>query len=158
MRRSSVKDTMSKKLVTVKWDQTMESAAEIMEEHRFRHLPVTDDLGVIVGILSDRDLARATNPQKPGFDAEAQVSDSMSWPVVTVDQNMPLKEAAQGMIDEKISAFLVTDADKAIVGIVTSQDLLKVLVELLSGPTNLAKVSFSPVVGELLREVQAAGL
>ena len=136
----------------------MEEAADLMEEHRIRHLPVSDDLGVIVGIISDRDVSRARSPNKPGFDANAKVSDYMSWPVITVSQNLPLREAAQGMVDEKISAFLVTDDAQAIVGIVTSEDMLRALVSLLSAPSRFAKASYSPVVGELLREAQAAGL
>ena len=107
MKRSSVKESMSKKIVTVRWDQRMEEAADLMEEHRIRHLPVSDDLGVIVGIISDRDVSRARSPNKPGFDANAKVSDYMSWPVITVSQNLPLREAAQGMVDEKISAFQI---------------------------------------------------
>jgi acetoin utilization protein AcuB len=158
MKRSSVRESMSKKLITIRWDQPMEEAADLMEEHRFRHLPVADDSGVIVGILSDRDVNRAVNPGKPGFIADAQVSEYMSWPVITVDENLALRDAAQGMIDEKVSAFLVTDANKAIVGIVTSEDMLKALVKLLSPPSGLAKVAYFPVVGELLREAEAAGL
>ncbi len=158
MKRITVEENMSKNLVTIRWDAPVSDASELLEERGFRHLPVVDDLGVVVGILSDRDVSRAMNPGKPGFLTGASVSDFMSWPVLTVDQNLSLREAAQGMIDEKISAFLVTDEKKSVIGIVTSEDLLKTLVKLLSGPSKLTLATYSPVVGELLREAQASGL
>lgn len=158
MKRAPVKQSMSKELSTISWNCHMSEAAEILEEKRFRHLPVTDDMGIIVGILSDRDINRAMNPNHPGFAADSTVSDYMSWPVITVDQNLPLKDAAQGMIDEKISAFLVTDESKMIIGIITSEDLLKAFVHFLSEPNTLTKISYSPIVGEILREAQAAGI
>src|SRR3989344_7376998 len=107
--KDSLKGAMSKKLVTVDWNMHMRKAAELMEERRIRHLPVTDELGIVVGILSDRDIKRAMSPKNPGFSPNGTVCEFMSWPVITVSQDLPLKEAAQGMIDEKISAFLVTD-------------------------------------------------
>jgi acetoin utilization protein AcuB len=136
----------------------MEEAVSLMEKHQFRHLPVTDDSSLIIGILSDRDVVRARNPIKPGFDKTAQVSEYMSWPVITINQNLFIREAAQRMIDEKVSALLVTNDSKEIVGIVTSEDMLKELVKILSEPSRLELASFSPVVSELLREAQSAGL
>jgi acetoin utilization protein AcuB len=158
MKQVSVKQNMSKNTISVRWDLAMSDAAELMEKNEFRHLPVTDDLGVVVGIISDRDVKRAMDPKRPGFMSKVLISEYMSWPVITVNQNFSLREAAQGMIDEKISAFLVTDDAKTIVGIVTSEDLLKALVSLLSAPSTMTKFSYSPVLGELLREAQASGL
>ncbi|MGZ3719156.1 MAG: CBS domain-containing protein [Bdellovibrionota bacterium] len=158
MNRSSVKQQMTGKLVTISWDLPISDASDLMDERGFRHLPVIDDLGVVVGIISDRDVNRAMNPANSGFMPEATVNDYMSWPVITVDQNLPLKDAAQGMIDQKISAFLVTDESKAVVGIVTSEDMLKALVGMLSKPSSFAKLGYSPVVRELLREAQTSGI
>jgi predicted transcriptional regulator len=93
-----------------------------------------------------------------GFFPDSSVDEYMNWPVITVDQNYSLKDAAQGMIDEKISAFLVTDKNKTAVGIITSEDLLRVLATLLANPSVLGKLSYSPLVGEFLRETQTAGL
>jgi len=158
MKKINIKENMSKGLITVNWNVSMQTAAELMEEQRIRHLPVKDELDVIVGILSAHDVNRAMNPDIPGFSPNRIVSEYMSWPVVTVDENLAVKDAAQGMIDEKISAFLVTDKTKNIVGIITSEDLLKVLLSLFSSPSVLTRLSYSPVVGELLREAQSTGI
>ncbi|MGZ3650200.1 MAG: CBS domain-containing protein [Bdellovibrionota bacterium] len=153
-----VKSSMTRNPVTVNIAASLEEAASLMESRGFRHLPVTNDVGSIVGILSDRDVQRARHPGQMRAPTTGDVSTFMSWPVITVHQDMPLREAAQAMIKEKISALLVTDDTKNIVGILTTEDLLQKLVEILPGTSALDKVSYSPVVGELLREVQASGL
>lgn len=79
-----------------------------MERKNIRHLPVVDDEGFVTGILSDRDVARASSPDRPGFMGGRLVSDFMSWPAITVDQSLPLADVAEGMVDEKVSSFLVT--------------------------------------------------
>jgi len=149
---------MTRDLVTVNITTSLEEAASLMESRGFRHLPVINDVGTVVGILSDRDVQRARHPGQMRPPSTGEVSAFMSWPVITVNQNLPLREAVQGMIKEKISALLVTDDKKNIVGILTTEDLLQKLVELLPGSSALDKVSYSPVVSELLREVQASGL
>lgn len=149
---------MSKDLISVRWDAEMQEAADLMEEQRIRHLAVTDELGAVVGILSNRDVNRAMSPKRIGFAPDSKISEYMNWPVITIDQNLSIRDAAQGMIDEKISAFLVTDAAKMIVGIITSEDLLKALSSLLSTPNIASRITYSPVVGELLREAQSSGL
>ena len=68
----------------------------------------------------------------------------MSWPVHTFDKNTDLRFVANQMIAEKISAFLITD-DKKIVGIVTSDDMLKALIELLEDKQVPATISLESV-------------
>ena len=96
-------------------------------------------------MLSDRDVQRAMvstiehEPRGRGtsetivFDPETRVKDYMSWPVEAVDQNTGIKLIAERMIAEKISSFLVSKNEK-IIGIVTTEDLLRVLIELLAEP------------------------
>jgi CBS domain-containing protein len=157
MKDTSITERMSKDVITVGWSTPIQEAADIMEDNQIRHVGVTDDSGMIVGILSDRDIKRAMDPKTSVIAANSEVNEYMSWPVITVPHTMSIQEVAQGMIDEKISAFLVAENDE-IVGIITTEDLLKVLVNLLSPPDKIKKFSYSPVVGELLREAQASGI
>ena len=60
----TTEEIMSKRLVTIPMDRSMSQAQELMRQKSFRHLPVTDDSGTIIGILSDRDLQRAMAEQK----------------------------------------------------------------------------------------------
>lgn len=145
MNKKIVKDNMSAHLVTIGWNESMESAYRRMQSQRIRHLPVTNEGGEVVGLLSDRDVQRsmiseierpvgwAISAETIEFDEDSRVRDYMSWPAVTVDQNTDLRLVAQKMVTEKISSLLVCSGIKT-VGIVTAEDLLKVLVELLSDP------------------------
>ena len=128
-------------LITLSHDASIERANTLMKRHRIRHLPVTDDRGTVIGILSDRDLARAVRSQLDNdpnyraetltFEPDTKVRDYMSWPVITVGASTPMLDTVRMMLKEKISALLVTHEGK-IDGILTTDDLLRVLALLLA--------------------------
>lgn len=157
---NQVKDSMTHKLVTLRWNEPMTEAALLMEERRIRHLPVTDVSGQVIGILSDRDVKQAMNPDRPGFAPNCLVGDYMSWPALTVPEAMPLDKVAEGMIDEKVSAFLVKGKDDEVVGIITSEDLLKFLVATLRDgkPSAWAQLPYTPIVREAMRTAESLGI
>jgi acetoin utilization protein AcuB len=135
-----VKQVMTKRLITVSLTDSVRTAYEIMREHRIRHLPVVDESNDVIGIVSDRDLRRAMKPKKDfsileessiEFDPKFKVAEFMSWPVQTVSEYETVHEIADLMIKEKISAVLVIGEHDRPKGIVTSDDLLKLLVKLL---------------------------
>ena len=129
---------MTKKIITIKVTTPIISAYEDMKEHNIRHLPVVDLTGKLVGIISDRDLLRAANvrmvneiEQEMTFNPHHTVEDFMSWPVQTVSETASVEELAKMMIDEKVSAFVVNGPNQYIKGIITTEDLLQYLIELL---------------------------
>lgn len=136
-------EEMSPNLVTIGWNEATEQAFRQMAIRRVRHLPVVDDAGHVIGILSDRDVQRSMISQidRPSnqpmgdevikFDPDSRVRDYMNWPPKAVDQYTDLRVVAERMIAEKISSFLVL-REECVIGIVTSEDLLKVLVQLLA--------------------------
>lgn len=150
-------ENMTKDLITVGWNQSMGEANRLMEKHRIRHLPVVDDTGLVVGILSNRDVVRSMDPARPDFLDDLNVADRMTWPALTVDENMPIYQVAEGMVDEKVSAFLVTKG-KQVVGIVTSEDLLRLLAKLVKPEPNKKSFLYSPLVKEAMQELQMAGI
>lgn len=163
------KDSMTTSLVSIRWDRPVAEAQVLMEENRIRHLPVVDAEGQLTGILSDRDVNRAMSPRRPVFLEGQTVSHFMSWPAMTVDEEAPLADLAEGMVDEKVSAFLVTRGGREVVGIVTSEDLLRLLHSILKplpsvdgkekpGSSLLERLPYSPVVREALREIQSVGI
>jgi CBS domain-containing protein len=145
MDKKIAKDNMSSPLITIGWNERMESAYRRMQTQRVRHLPVTDESGEIIGVLSDRDVQRSMiskidrpvgqilSDETIQFDAASRVRDYMSWPAKSVDLRADLRSVAARMVDEKVSSILVYDGSTP-VGIVTAEDLLKVLIELLSDP------------------------
>lgn len=82
-----------------------------------RHLPVIDDRGRLVGVVSDRDLI----PSKRAH----RVADVMTRDVVTTRPDVPASEAASVMLDHKISSVLVVNDDQKLVGMVTQTDYLE---------------------------------
>lgn len=133
-------EIMSRKLVTVSLEDSVRKAYQVMKERNIRHLPVTDELGEIIGILSDRDLQRAMLPhvemarnmdEDPAFDPQSTTKDFMSWPVQSIERDRPIAEITRLILMEKVSALLVVDHGKTAVGIITTDDLLKLLLKLL---------------------------
>lgn len=152
--------SMSKNLKTISWQSPMAEAHRLMEDYNIRHLPVVDSSNAIIGVLSDRDVSKAMNPNRPGFAQDTVVGDFMSWPVITVDENRPIKDVAEGMITEKISSFLVTSKGREVVGIITTEDLLRYLVEALGKEkkSSFLDFTYTPLVAELMRETETVGI
>lgn len=153
---------MTKSLVSVRWDYPMQEAATLMQEKNIRHLPVVDHEGNLSGMLSDRDVKRAMDPNFPGFSKGTVVGDFMNWPVISVEQTTPLAKAVKMMMEEKISALLVTRGGNA-VGIITSEDMLRVLYELLlhegkDGKLAILDFTYEPVFREMMRTASSVGI
>jgi CBS domain-containing protein len=134
---------MTKHPLTIGYEETIRKANEMMSQHRFRHLPVTDHLGEVIGILSDRDIQRAMEARKTGIDIELviaphkKVKDYMSWPPHTVRDDGSLADALRFMISEKISAILITSSlTGKIRGILTSEDLIRDYLRILETPSH----------------------
>lgn len=142
---ATAKELMGRKLVTVRDIDSLLSAYQLMKDNGFRHLPVENDEGDIIGVLSHRDIMRAAESEviyEFGHIFEdlklakhLMVEDYMTSPVETVPSDTPLKLLAQKMLDKKISCYLATENDD-VVGIVTTDDLLKYLVFTLDRETD----------------------
>src|SRR5215471_15310442 len=105
-----IHSVMTSRVITAEPSQSLLAARRVMHEGRFRHLPVVH-VGVLVGIISDRDLSRH-NAQT--------VADVMNSNVIVVNPDTPVEVAAQLMVDNKIGALPVVSADdNTLVGIVS---------------------------------------
>lgn len=160
--KTNVKSQMTKSFKSVDWNSPLREAWKLMDENRIRHLPVIGSRGELAGILSDRDVRRAMDPSAPRFREDAVAADYMNWPVLTVEQNTPLAKAVRMMIEEKISALMVTRGP-AVVGIITSEDMLRVLHDILlhedkGGKLALLDFTYEPVWREAQREAASVGL
>jgi len=129
-----VADLMSRKLIAVAPDDTVEVAVQLLRRRGVRHLLVMKK-DRLVGILSDRDIKRAMDPGRTKkklmgigglyFLLEPiLVHEIMTRDPVTVDPDLSAREAAQIMIAERFGALPVEDKGKT-VGIVTETDLLR---------------------------------
>lgn len=116
----------TKKLVSIKEGNTLAEAEDLMNNYNIRHLPVVDSEDILVGILSKSDFIglKYADSRMSGF----TVRDLMSSPVKAVAPDAKVRDVAKLFVDKKISCALVIKNDEA-VGIVTSEDLLRLLAE-----------------------------
>ena len=115
---------------TVDVDTPLRAARELMRQRGIRHLPVRGGDGV-VGLLSDRDLKRALNPDLglPPMD-ELFVGDVAVFDAHTVGEDTPLWQVVGDMADLQIGSVLV-ERDEDLVGIFTATDACRLLGEYL---------------------------
>src|SRR4051812_25532340 len=117
---------MTRDVVVVPPAMELAAARALMERRRIRHLPVVDD-GRLVGILSDRDLLQC---EGSGLDSpEMPVAAAMTPAPITCFISTTVSRVAQMMLDYKIDSVPVVDPVGLLVGLVTSSDLLHLLVE-----------------------------
>jgi acetoin utilization protein AcuB len=107
---------------TIKPDDTLAKAKEMMDAAAFRRLPVVKD-GEIVGMLTERNLR-----EHSGYLDSTKVNVAMSAPVVSVGPNSTVQEAARLMLQRKIGGLPVVERGK-LVGIVTTIDMLRAFLE-----------------------------
>ncbi len=132
-----VSDRMTSEVVTLNEEQSLRDALTLQQRHKIRHIPVVAD-GNIVGILTDRDLKRASPSLLSGIDQErydelldtTRVAQVMTRDPRTVSPETSLKDVAKILIEGKFGALPVIEKN-SLVGIITEIDLLRVLHDLL---------------------------
>ncbi len=129
----TARDVMTENPVTVSAEATVAEAAEILRDLEIRHLPVVQN-GVLVGILSDRDLrdldARllldVEDPEAARARFSVPVVRVMSADVIAVDPETELCELIGIMIETKVGAIPIIDtATRELLGIVSYIDVLR---------------------------------
>jgi CBS domain-containing protein len=158
MKSQNVEAFASHDLPTIRWDQTIDEVALLMEKNHFSHFAITDASGTVVGAISRRDISHAKMSERPGLMAQSRIYEFMNYPALTVPFDVPLEMAAAGMLEHNVSALLVSDEAGKISGIITSDHLLAALIEILASSGPKKRLESSPIVQELVREVQSAGL
>ncbi|HYT55747.1 MAG TPA: CBS domain-containing protein [Verrucomicrobiae bacterium] len=132
---AKVKERMSKSPATVQPDDLLKDALWKMEHGHFRHLPVIDDHGKVIGMLTDRDvrLIRPSLAFVNKEDAAVQlwsiaVQQAAVFDPVKVTPETTLKEAAELMLRWQVGGLPVVGEKDKLIGIITYTDLLRELV------------------------------
>ncbi|MFZ0890740.1 MAG: CBS domain-containing protein [Candidatus Binataceae bacterium] len=132
MEELRVRDIMTRDITTLKRNDKLTLAEDIMHLGRIRHLPVLDDDGQqLVGMVTQRDLFRGALALALGYGRHAQrkmldtlfVKEVMSSDVITTTPDTPLVEAARVLVERKIGCLPVLE-DGRPVGIVTEADFV----------------------------------
>jgi CBS domain-containing protein len=104
-------------------DDTLNAAAQIMWEHDIGCIPVVDEKGSVIGLLTDRDLCMAAYLQGVPLTG-APVTGAMSKQVFTCAANSDLKEAQRLMREKQVRRLPVIDHDGHLAGIISIADIV----------------------------------
>lgn len=116
-----VRDIMARKAITAKPTDDIKKVATVLLQRGINHLPIIDDKGKLVGIVTSWDLAKALAFKK------RTLREIMTQKVVTIKEDEAIDVLAQKMARHKISGVPVVDIENHVVGLVTAEDLSKKL-------------------------------
>jgi acetoin utilization protein AcuB len=158
--------SMTRDVITVGPDDEIATARELMVRHQIRHLPVIVENGVLVGIVTDRDI-RSAMPSMVLSKSEKQdegrrlatmkVKDIMTRNPVTVSPAQTLPDAILMMQKLRFGAFPVVDHEGKLKGIISIRDLMRAFVNVLGleEPGALIGIVVEDKVGQMKGIVDA---
>jgi len=111
-------------------ETSLADAWSIMKARGFRHIPVLSPDQMLLGIVSDRDLLRYANvlERKEGARLPDSVRQIMTSKVLVATATTEIREIAQVMLHERISAMPIIDEMKRPAGMLTVTDILRAIV------------------------------
>lgn len=129
-----VRDLMTAEVATLRADDPLLIADDVMRLGRIRHLPVVDEAGVLQGIVSHSDLLRCALLPRVGDEAESSpshlgdlsVSEVMTRNVVVTTPDSWLRDAAREMFVRKLGCLPVVD-NRELMGILTEADFVRLV-------------------------------
>ncbi|MGP3667797.1 MAG: homocysteine biosynthesis protein [Candidatus Bathyarchaeota archaeon] len=116
-----VKDVMVTDIITAKVTDSIKVVAELILKHNIDHIPIIDEHGKLVGIVTSWDIAKAVAKGSKNLD------EIMTKKVITASAEESLDIVARRLSDNKISGLPVVDEANTVIGIVTTDDLTKFL-------------------------------
>lgn len=135
-----VLDLMSTEVISVSCETTLREAARLMISAGVSGLPVTDDRGKLVGIVTEADFLEKElereHPHRPGllgalFDASSSLAEAetvgevMSEDVVTIGHDASLAEAARVMTSHRVKRLPIVDAEGNLRGVISRHDIVE---------------------------------
>lgn len=142
-----IQDIMTKEVITVREDDTIEKSANLLSTHDLSGLPVVDNEGYVIGIISEGDLIKHNsevqvpafleilggiiyldNPNKYLDDVKKSmgnlVKNAMTKDVIKVSPNEEVEVAAALLVRNKIKRLPVLDEEGKLIGIVSRRDIM----------------------------------
>ena len=160
-----VRDRMTPNPITVTTETSLKDALDLVRSKPFRHLPVVDQSGKLVGIVTEKSLVYASPMPTTTLSvfevdyilSHTKIGQIIQGPVITVGPDLPIEEAARKMVDHRIGCLPVVEGDAqstaALIGIISDTDIFRVFVEGLGGghPSMRITVRVAEEVGSLAR-------
>jgi len=158
--------SMTTDVITIHPETSIAEASELLVRNRVRHLPIIDEDGKLLGIVTDRDI-RSAMPSSVATGEEAererervaqrQVKDIMTTKVVTVSPMNTLEDALLLMQQTKVGGFPVVDAHGLLLGIISIRDLMRAFINVLGieEPGTLLCIVVEDKIGQVKKIVDA---
>lgn len=140
MHRISVRQIMHGHVITIRPDALAADAAALMDTHHIRRIPVVDEDGFLVGIVSDSDVLEAEtagslrSTYEPGVEEQwLGVDEIMTRDVITTEPDATVGELVTAMIRHKIGGMPVVEAEGGnskrlrVIGMVTETDIFAMI-------------------------------
>ncbi len=132
------KNWMTKNVITLTPERSMMKASKLMKDKHISSLPIVDEGGRILGIVSDRDVKEASPSKATTLDmhelyyllSEIKVGDIMTRKPVTIREDETVEKAAVLMLEGRFGSLPVVDEDGLVTGILTDTDVFNVLVDI----------------------------
>lgn len=131
-----IKNVMTTQLITIKETESIDSARQIFEKNKIRHI-IVENGGELVGILSNHDLLRVSFGDTYGDDQATvddaivnmlKVKDVMRHDPIFISPDSPIEDAIFVLLNRRFHSLPVVDNNR-VVGIVTTTDFLKLMVD-----------------------------
>ncbi len=127
-----ISSIMTRGVVTVDMDDTLQTIREILNSFEFHHIPVVDGQKII-GIISDRDLLSELSPfldtpsqkQRDFAILKRKAHQIMSRIIITVNATTSIEKASNLLLENDISCLPVVSSQDNVEGIITWKDILK---------------------------------
>ena len=133
-----VKNWMTTDVVSVGPETSLLKVGKLMKDHHIRRIPVVDEAGQVIGIISDRDVRDASPSKATTLDmyemhyllAELKAKNIMTAKPITVKPTDTVEQAALIMLDNKVGGLPVVDDAGKLVGIISDHDVFKAMVDI----------------------------
>lgn len=128
---ATVSELMTREPIIVRADASLADAARLLDAHRVHGLPVVDETGVLVGVVSQTDLLRARTTEHLWASWRGlKVRHLMSSPALTVSSDASLPEAAARMEENQVHRLVVLASDDVSpIGIVSTTDIVRAMLK-----------------------------
>lgn len=144
-----VKDLMTKSVISVRPDQTVQQVAEMLHQYHFTGIPVADNRNRLLGMIAERDFIASDSklylptyikllqdtdfisgdkkllPKEARDIIEATAEDIMNRSIVTAKEDQTLEDLAEIFAIKRVNPIPVTDRNGILIGIVSRSDLIK---------------------------------
>jgi CBS domain-containing protein len=147
-----VDDVMSFPVVTAKEKDGIRAVAAKMQKHQIGAVVIVNKLNEPVGIITHGDIVRRVVTRKRSL-LFTKAKHAMSKPIIAVNKDEKLEDAARLMVNRKVKRLCVIDRSNRLIGIVTDNDIMKNSSYLIDVLNEMINTGYIKEAGEVELEV-----